>query len=205
MQSVLRLRRFLDAPQPAKQKARRCELCGAVLSDDHAHVTDLEERRLLCACRPCYLLFTHPGAAGGRFRAVPDRVVKLPGLAASGRLESLDIPVGIAFLLRNSRRNRMMALYPSPAGAMESGLALETWEAITAACPELGTMEADVESLLICRRRERTECWIVPIDRCYELAGRLRRHWRGFDGGTEAWIEVDEFLAGLEQRERSCV
>ncbi len=30
------------------------------------------------------------------------------------------------------------------------------------------------------------ECYIVPIDACYELVGHLRLLWRGFDGGSEA-------------------
>ena len=63
--------------------------------------------------------------------------------------------------------------------------------------------DADVEALLISRRRGRTEteCWIVPVDACYELVGRIRRHWRGFEGGEEAWVEIDAFFAGLGARE----
>ena len=38
------------------------------------------------------------------------------------------------------------------------------------------------------------ECYIVPIDVCYELVGLLRQSWRGFDGGREAHEELDELF-----------
>jgi hypothetical protein len=44
--------------------------------------------------------------------------------------------------------------------------------------------------------------FIVPIDACYELAGRMRMLWRGFDGGTEARASIGEFLAGVQARAR---
>src|SRR5205807_6973033 len=159
---------------------------------------------------PCYLLFTHSGAAGGKFRSVAERVEKLPDFALSGpEWDALDVPVGILFLLRNSSRGRVVAFYPSPAGATESGLPLETWNDLVAAHPRLTTLEPDIEALLICRRRDGTEAWIVPVDACYELVGRIRRHWKGFDGGSDAWLEIDEFFAGLAERDlgnqqRSC-
>ena len=37
------------------------------------------------------------------------------------------------------------------------------------------------------KRRENFDCYIVPIDACYEFVGRIRRCWKGFDGGEEAW------------------
>ncbi len=36
------------------------------------------------------------------------------------------------------------------------------------------------------RGRTGFDCHLVPIDACYELAGRLRLVWRGFDGGQDA-------------------
>jgi len=205
MESVLKLRRFLDAPpSPAKQKKEVCELCGASLAAEHSHVIDLEHRRLMCACRPCYLLFTHSGAAQGKFRSVPQRYLRIDRFAmGDSEWDLLQIPVGVAFFLRNSMQGRMLAFYPSPAGATESGLPIEIWDEMVMANPVLGSLEADVEALLIARRRghAETESWIVPVDACYELVGRIRRHWRGFDGGAEAWLEIDAFFAGLAARE----
>jgi hypothetical protein len=200
MRQLFRLRRYLDVPERVR-KAAGCELCAAELTPGHGHVVDVEGRRLLCTCRPCYLLFTHSGAARGRFRSVPERVVKLPGGAG---WEQLDIPVGIAFFLRDSVRNRIIAFYPSPAGATESGLPLETWGEMVEANPELGTLEPDTEAVLACRRDDIIEAWIVPVDACYQLVGRVRRQWKGFDGGREAWREIDGFLVDMRERERSC-
>ncbi len=205
MEQLFRLRRFLDTPPPAARKAAGCELCGAAIDGGHAHVIDVEHRRLMCTCRPCYLLFAHPGAGGGKFRSVSERVLKLPDPARSGaRWESLEVPVGIVFFLRDSARKRVAAFYPSPAGATESGLPLETWEEMAGATPELASLEPDTEALLVCRRPQSVEAWIVPVDACYELVGRIRQHWKGFEGGPEAWRQIDEFFAGLREREGSC-
>jgi len=40
----------------------------------------------------------------------------------------------------------------------------------------------------------------VPIDACYELAGRMRLHWRGFDGGAEARQAIAGFLDTVRRR-----
>ena len=45
-------------------------------------------------------------------------------------------------------------------------------------------------------------CFVVPIDRCYELVGALRRVWRGFDGGQEARALLDGFFADVATRSR---
>lgn len=171
-----------------------CELCRAPLAEGHDHVVDVRARSLLCSCRPCYLLFTPGGAGGGHYRAVPSRYLELadPGFDAA-LWESLQVPVGVAFFFQNSELGRVVASYPGPAGATESRLPLDAWEAVLGALPEVAEMEPDVEALLV-RLRERDggpQCAIVPIDACYELVGRLRRTWRGFDGGQEARAAVD--------------
>ena len=43
-------------------------------------------------------------------------------------------------------------------------------------------------------RAATAECFLVPIDACYELVGQLRRLWRGFDGGQEAHDALDAFF-----------
>ncbi|HET6982341.1 MAG TPA: DUF5947 family protein, partial [Myxococcaceae bacterium] len=68
--------------------------------------------------------------------------------------------------------------------------------------PLLGAMEPDVEALLVRGEPhgERLETFLVPIDACYELTGRVRRLWRGFDGGDEARAELARFFSALRAR-----
>jgi Family of unknown function (DUF5947) len=194
------LRRFLERPsRPAP--GERCELCAEPLSEAHAHVANLDSRAILCTCRACYLLFTHEGAAKGRYRAVPERYHYDPGFALTdAQWDAMQIPVRIAFLFVNSSLDRMAAFYPSPAGATESLLPPDTWAEILAANPAFAGIAPDVEALLVHRQPERCECYLVPIDACYQLVGLVRLHWKGFDGGQEAWREIDAFFAGLRAR-----
>jgi hypothetical protein len=114
-----------------------------------------------------------------------------------------QVPVGLAFFLRSSQREEVSAFYPSPAGATESTLNLQAWDRLTAAHPLLGAADADTEAVLICRTDSGVEYFLVPIDACYELAGRMRLHWRGFDGGSEARQSIAEFLSGVRSRARA--
>lgn len=63
-------------------------------------------------------------------------------------------------------------------------------------------MRADVEALIvhIVPGEQVPRCFIVPIDACYELVGRLRKVWRGFDGGQDAHAEITEFFRTVEKR-----
>lgn len=200
MESLLRLRGFLEAP-PVRPpgKDEMCEMCGAEIPEAHSHLLETTSRRFLCACRACYLLFTRSGAAGGRYRSVPERYLRLPEMTLDPG--QFGIPVGVAFFFHNSSLGRVLAFYPSPAGATESVLPVESWDEAVSAQPLLADMEPDVEALLVCTARGWAEAWIVPIDACYELVGRIRRHWRGFDGGADAWEEIDAFFASARDRE----
>ncbi|MGB7951469.1 MAG: DUF5947 family protein [Candidatus Binatia bacterium] len=197
-----KLKRFVE-PQAKPQPRERCEFCGVDIGEQHSHAVNTETRSLLCVCRPCYLLFTREGAARGRFKAVPERYLHAPGLILTdAQWNGLQIPVGIAFFFFNTSLGRMVVFYPGPAGATESLLSLETWEELAGANPLLATLAADVEALLVrnVQRRGGFECYIVPIDSCYELVGRIRRRWKGFDGGEEAWQEIDAFFADVRSR-----
>ena len=189
-------------PRPAARPGERCDMCGVDIADEHSHVVNLDDRALMCTCRPCRLLFSHEGAARGRFRAVPERWAKLADFRLSaGQWESLQVPVSVAFFFENSTNDQVAAFYPSPAGATESLLALDTWTEIASANPELSTLTPDVEALLVRVGADReAEGYIVPIDACYELVGLLRKHWKGFDGGTEAHAALDDFFARARER-----
>ncbi len=166
-------------------------------------MADLEHSSLLCACRACYLLFTHSQAGRGRYRAVPDRYLEDPARPmTAAEWEDLEIPVGLAFFLHSSDTGEVTGFYPSPAGATECRLDLAAWDRLAAAHPLLGAMAPDVEAVLIYRADGSVEHFLVPIDACYELAGRMRLHWRGFDGGAEARQSIAGFLSQVRSRAR---
>ena len=190
-------------PREIPRAGEVCELCTEPIPDDHGHLVDLEARNLMCACRGCYLLFLSEGAGGTHFRSVPDRYLSFPDFSLSpGQWDNLQIPVSVAFFFLNSSLDRVAAFYPGPAGATESELPLDTWAEVTAANPRLATLQPDVEAFLVRSRANQggTECYIVPIDACYELVGHLRRLWRGFDGGKEANAKLDSFFDDVKAK-----
>lgn len=195
---LTRIRRDAELAPPPPVPGERCELCNEVIGDVHGHLVDVEVRSLMCACRGCYLLFMSSGAGGGHFRAVPDRVLAFPDLTFTpGQWDALQIPVSVAFFFLNSSLDRVCAFYPGPAGATESLLSLDTWAEVVEANPTLASLEPDVEAFLVRADPKRSippECYLVPIDRCYELVGELRKGWRGFDGGQEARAALDGFF-----------
>ena len=97
-----------------------------------------------------------------------------------------------------------MAFYPGPAGVAESELGLAAWTDVLEANPELGVLSDDVEALLVrgADHDHKAQCFLVPIDACYELAGRLRSVWRGFDGGQDARAVIEDFFATVAARSR---
>ena len=172
--------------RPAGPRPERCEMCAEEIAPDHGHVVDLQSRQLLCACRPCYLLFTDE-RAHLRYRAIPDRYAAVGNILGERAWDELQIPVGLAFLFHNSALGRMVALYPGPAGATESELDI----------PVVADLRPDVEALLLRRGKDG---YLVPVDVCYELVGRLRTLWRGFDGGQEAHAAIDEVFDRVRRR-----
>jgi len=190
-------------PREIPRAGEVCELCMEPIPDEHGHLVDLEARNLMCACRGCYLLFSSEGAGGGHFRSVPDRYLAFPEFRLSpAQWDSLQIPVSVAFFFLNSSLGRIAAFYPGPAGATESELPLDTWAEVVDANPQLATMQPDVEAFLVRSKRGQggADCYIVPIDACYELVGHLRLMWRGFDGGQEANAKLNEFFDDVERR-----
>lgn len=195
------LRRFLE---PRAPDVARCELCAAPTGEGHGHVVNTESRALLCACRACYLLFTHDAGEARRFRAVPERYLYLPSFRLSAAdWEALRIPVRTAFFFHNSVLGRVAAFYPSPGGATESELPPAAWERVLAANPELPEALPDVEALLVDHGPDGFGCHLVPIDACYELVGLVRTRWKGFDGGQDAWEAIEGFFAELRGRAKT--
>jgi len=188
--------RRIAFPPPARE---RCELCATDIGDIHEHLVDPEERRLLCACTACAILFDH--SAARRFRRVPRDIRRLAGLRIDDALwNSLGIPIGLVFFFRSSVSNTVVAVYPSPGGPAEVAVEQDLWSELAALDPALGALTDDVEALLVNRIRGARSYFLVPIDQCYKLNGVIRSHWSGFTGGDKLWEEMHQFFEALQQR-----
>ena len=114
--------------------------------------------------------------------------------------ENLSLPINLVFIFQSSMTNKPMAIYPGPAGAMESLITLENWHAILAENSGLEDLKPDIEALLINRIGDVRDYFFVPIDVCLELAGLIRKNWRGFSGGDLVGLEIETFFARLRER-----
>jgi len=204
------LRRFAQEESEKATKAaaegaqEHCDLCSEPIPPEHRHLLEVSTREMMCACRPCSILFDSEAASEGRYRLIPDRHLFLENFEMSdAQWESLRIPVDMAFFFYSAPAERVVAFYPSPMGPTESLLKLGAWEELEKANPVLRGMERDVEALLVNRARGAREHFLVPMDKCYSLVGLIRMHWRGFTGGQEVWEEIGLFFEELRRRSRS--
>ena len=182
--------------RPSGRPVEHCELCGTPIPSEHDHLIELKKRQLQCACLACSLLFHDNGNL--RFRRVPRCCEVLQDFQLNDKLwESLLIPINLAFFYHHSGHERIVAAYPSPAGATESLLDLDAWSELAAANPALN-LAPDIEALLVNRVGVSREYYRVSIDRCYELVGLIRKHWRGLSGGTQVWAAISEFFCKLQ-------
>jgi hypothetical protein len=191
------LRRLVAvSPEP-----ERCEVCAAVVREQHQHLVDPESRRLLCACDACAILFDHSGLT--RYRRIPRDVRGLPDFEIGDALwNSLAIPIGLVFFFRSSVTNAILAVYPSPGGPTETTVEEEVWSAIASLHTSIAGLLQDVEALLVNRSKGARDYYIVPIDQCYKLAGAIRRDWTGISGGDEVWEQLRLFFESLKERAR---
>jgi hypothetical protein len=188
--------RRLVRPRAARE---RCALCDVELADEHPHLVEPTTRRLSCACDACALLFTDRASA--KYRRVPRRVRALPDFRLSDEMwEGLQLPINLAFFLRSTPEGRVIALYPSPAGATEATIPEEAWRALAEENPVLRDFEPDVEGLLVNRVGAARDYYRVGLDECYKLVGLIRMHWRGLSGGATVWGEIARFFSGLGER-----
>jgi len=187
-----------------RRAVESCELCGLELAGDHPHLVEPKTRKLVCSCNACAILFG--GQSGAKYKRVPGRIRYLADFRLSGaQWESLMIPINMAFLFESSAAAKVVALYPSPAGAAESQLPLDTWSEILAENPALADMGTDVEALLVnrlgpARGYPEDEYYLLPIDECYKLVWLIRKHWHGLSGGPELWQQLEAYFSGLKMR-----
>jgi hypothetical protein len=179
--------------------AEQCEFCSTALSEAHRHLFEPATRKLICVCDPCALRFEN---VVGRWKLIPRDARPLPDFQLTdAEWDSLALPIQLAFFFECSSTGKMVAMYPSPAGATESLLALTNWRELVETCGHNLQLQADVEALLVNRLGPAREYWVAPIDVCFELVGLIRLHWRGLSGGNKVWQEVERFFARLRQQD----
>jgi hypothetical protein len=197
------LRQFTRTRQSASP-LERCELCSAGLDQEHPHLVELVSRQILCACDACAMLFD--GMEKSRYKRVSRRAQYLSGFRMTdSQWESLLIPINMAFFFRSSIEGKVVVLYPSPAGAVESLLPLEAWNEIAADNRSLRGLLPDIEALLVNRVGHahglaQAEYYIAPMDQCYKLVGLIRSNWRGLSGGAEVWEAIGGFFSDLRSK-----
>ncbi|MGA3239446.1 MAG: DUF5947 family protein [Bryobacteraceae bacterium] len=194
------LRQFVRRPSSLEV----CEMCSQQLGVAHQHLLDPASRKLTCACDACAILFSSQGQT--KYKRVPRRVRFLPDFQMSdSQWDGLMMPINMAFFFKSTPQSRVIALYPSPAGATESLLSLDSWDEIELANPVLLEMEADVEALLVnrighARGFSDPEYYVAPIDECFRLVGLIRSRWQGLSGGTEVWRQIGQFFSDLKAK-----
>jgi len=189
------LRNFARKPP----RVGRCDLCSAVVAELHQHLLDPQTRRLFCACDACAILFDSNGQT--QYRRVPRDARCLNDFALSDQAwNSLAIPIGLVFIYSSSTAHEIIAVYPSPAGPTESALEQDAWDELVRDNPAISKLKTDVEALLINRINGAREYFLAPIDECYKLTGIVRKYWRGFSGGDEAFEQIRLFFDRLKQR-----
>jgi hypothetical protein len=190
-------------PALAGLQDERCDLCRTTVPDDHRHLLHLTERRILCACEACWAL--HSGDA--EYRPTGMRTLWLEDFECDeATWASLSIPIGLAFFMRSTvlgdgvQGDGVVAFYPSPAGATESELPLDAWQALVGVNPVLERLDADGEALVANRLTDPPQYAILPIDQCYALVGLIRTRWEGISGGDALTEAVPAFFEGVRAR-----
>jgi hypothetical protein len=195
------LRKFAGV-KPKGESLRRpaveqCELCSIRVPPQHRHLLEMTTQKIVCACDACALRFQD--VLEGRFKLIPRDARALPDFAmADSDWENFALPINLAFFFYSTPRKKMMAYYPSPAGATESLLPLDAWKTLMSQNAPLQKLQPDVEALLVNRAGKARNYFIAPIDKCYELVGTIRMHWRGLSGGQEVWDKIETFFSHLK-------
>jgi hypothetical protein len=173
-----------------------CELCAVGLSVDHRHLLHLDERRIVCVCESCWSM----RSGDAEYRPAGSRSVWLDDFTLTeDQWAALQIPIGLAFFMFSGSAQRVVGLYPSPAGATECELELESWQELVRANPVLADLEPDCEALLINRISDPSQYAIAPIDSCYRLVGMIKATWQGISGGSAIEEALPAFFAELRE------
>ena len=180
---------------PVPSYVELCDLCGVSIPSDHRHLLHLTERRIVCSCEACWAM----RSGEGDYRPTGSRTLWLPDLDIPDDLwAAFQIPIGLAFFMRSTVTECVVAMYPSPAGATESELHFEAWSRMLDCNPVLADLEPDIEGLIINRLSDPPMHALAPIDRCYELTGAIKATWEGISGGAGVEHAVTRFFEDLQ-------
>ncbi len=201
--ALARLRSLAQAGATARGNGVRaapqehCDLCNTTVPDDHRHLIHLVERRIVCVCEACWAL----RSGDAEYRPTGMRTLWLEQFRCDEQTWSaFQIPIGLAFFMRSSLTGGVVAFYPSPAGATESELSLDAWEALVSLNPSLAELDADAEALVVNRLAEPSQYVIAPIDDCYALVGLIKSRWEGISGGSALEHAVPSFFEAMRSR-----
>jgi Family of unknown function (DUF5947) len=184
----------------------RCDLCNTVVPDDHRHLLNLVERRIVCVCEACWAL----RSGDAEYRPTGMRTLWLEQFECDEvTWGAFQIPIGLAFFMRSSSGGSgvggpdpvpVIAFYPSPAGATESELGLDAWKTLVSLNPVLAELEPDAEALVVNRLSQPHQYVIAPIDDCYALVGLIKSRWEGISGGSALEQAVPSFFEAMRSR-----
>ncbi|HEX2054693.1 MAG TPA: DUF5947 family protein [Actinomycetota bacterium] len=188
------LKSLVKPPKPVSDEI--CDLCGLPIPSRHRHLLHLEERRICCVCATCWALRSGDAA----YRPTGNRVLWLDDFNLPDELwASFGVPIGLCFFFHSGTAQKIIGLYPSPAGATECELYLDAWDDLKRLNPILETLQVDVEALIINRLTDPPQYSIAPVDQAYELVGLIKSKWEGISGGPALKAAVEEYFEGLKQ------
>lgn len=192
--AIAGLKSLVKPPKPVSDEI--CDLCGLPIPARHRHLLHLEERRICCVCATCWALRSGDAV----YRPTGNRVLWLDDFNLPDELwASFGVPIGLCFFFNSGTANKIIGLYPSPAGATECELYLDAWDELKKLNPILDTLQIDVEALIINRLADPSQYSIAPVDQAYELVGLIKAKWEGISGGPALKEAVAEYFEGLKQ------
>ena len=96
-------------PQAAANDWNTANCAARELRCEHPHLIELTQRKLLCACDACAMLFS--GRAGTKYKRVPRDVRLLADFhMTDAEWDGLLIPINLAFFFQNSQIARQRLL-----------------------------------------------------------------------------------------------
>jgi len=186
MNTLVAEQESLRFPPTISQKATQhsCRFCSAQLDSFANPVFEVATQRIIPACDKCASRFVRN--SGGPFKLVPRETRALENFQMPDvPWQAFNLPDGVTFVFYSSADVRLLAVYKSASGTIESTVPREVWKAIVEANPALEEMRPDVEGFLIFNALGFREYYIAPIDVCYNL---IKPHAAPANLRTEALI-----------------